>query len=184
MARDAVEARLAQIAVAYAERYALMENKPFEDQPFNQMTIDLSLNKAGLGVTDSRFTYYFTDEGPADDEGIHDHVLYFVQGSFSNSMGCYNHYVELLYDSETGAPMFALVSMILNDDESTRHTVRVYYDEKGRVINTLHAPDNIFDWVENSPFVTDITSIDDVNKLIRFHRAVYDAAVRPLYDYR
>lgn len=178
-AGNAVERRLAQIRQAYDARLAIMANKPFEDQPFDEMTVTFADNRAGMGLSESTMTYHFIGEAPADDTGEHPRVLYFVQGTLSHAMGSYNHYIELLYDAETGAPMFALVKLQFNDDASTEHSLRVYLGENGHIIKTVPADSgDFFRRVEQTAFATELTNLDAVLRLFDHHRAVFNTVMK------
>lgn len=124
------EERMAHIRKAYAERLALMADKPFENEPFNQITVTRDEMIPGAGMFSSKTTYYYCppDYGMEQEQGG---GLYFVQEQASDVSGIRRYYREYLYDVNTMEPLFALLTITAAGYEPS--TYRFYNMGNGRV---------------------------------------------------
>ena len=123
--------RMAQIRQAYADRLAIMQNKPY-DGPFNEIGVDVAQNLPGTGLYERHDKYYFTQEQYSADGSL-DSQLYFVTSKETYTHGMHGYYWEFLWDSMEGDPMFAY---LVRQEGDTKKEYRFYF-EKGKVIKVV-----------------------------------------------
>lgn len=123
--------RMAQIRQAYADRLAIMQNKPY-DGPFNEIGVDVAQNLPGTGLYERHDKYYFTQEQYSADGSL-DSQLYFVTSKETYAHGMHGYYWEFLWDSMEGDPMFAY---LVRQEGDTKKEYRFYF-EKGKVIKVV-----------------------------------------------
>lgn len=126
------EQRMAKIRQAYADRLEIMKNKPVEDQPFNEISVDVAQNMPGSGLYERHDKYYFTQEQYSADGSL-DSQLYFMTSRSTYAHGMHVYYWEFLWDSMEGDPMFAL---LVREEGGTKMEYRFYF-ENNKVIKVI-----------------------------------------------
>ncbi|MBP5687136.1 MAG: hypothetical protein IK100_06980 [Muribaculaceae bacterium] len=116
--------RMAQIRQAYADRLEMMNNKPYGDQPFNEISVNVAQNMPGSGMREVHDKYYFTQEQYSAD-GSMCSLLYFATSTVTYAMGMHKWYWEFLWDAMEGDPMFAL---LVRDEGGTKKEYRFYFE--------------------------------------------------------
>ena len=116
--------RMAQIRQAYADRLEIMNNKPYGDMPFNEISVDVAQNMPGSGMREVHDKYYFTQEQYSAD-GSMCSQLYFATSTVTYAMGMHKWYWEFLWDSMEGDPMFAL---LVRDEGGVKKEYRFYFE--------------------------------------------------------
>ena len=130
--------RIAEIRETYANRLNMMNDKPFEDQMFNEACIDVAQNLPGSGMHERHEKYYFTQQQYSYD-GSEDSKLYFLTCKITYAMGLHSYYWEFLWDPEKGDPMFAL---LVREEGDAKQEYRFYF-ENSKVIKVAPA---VKDW--------------------------------------
>ena len=116
--------RMAQIRQAYADRLEMMNNKPYGDQPFNEISVNVAQNMPGSGMREVHDKYYFTQEQYSAD-GSMCSLLYFATSTVTYAMGMHKWCWEFLWDAMEGDPMFAL---LVRDEGGTKKEYRFYFE--------------------------------------------------------
>lgn len=116
--------RIKQIKQAYADRLEIMNNKPYGDMPFNEISVNVAQNMPGSGMREVHEKYYFTQEQYSAD-GSMSSQLYFATSTVTYTMGMHKWYWEFLWDSMEGDPMFAL---LVRDEGGTKKEYRFYFE--------------------------------------------------------
>lgn len=124
--------RMAQIRQAYADRLEIMNNKPYGNEPFNEISVDVAQNLPGTGLYERHDKFYFTQEQYSAD-GSMCSQLYFVTSKATYAHGMHGYYWEFLWDSMEGDPMFAL---LVRDEGGTKKEYRFYF-ENNKVIKVV-----------------------------------------------
>ena len=124
--------RMAQIRQAYADRLEIMNNKPYGNEPFNEISVDVAQNLPGTGLYERHDKFFFTQEQYSAD-GSMCSLLYFVTSKATYVHGMHGYYWEFLWDAMEGDPMFAL---LVRDEGGTKKEYRFYF-ENNKVIKTV-----------------------------------------------
>ena len=126
------EKRMQQIRQAYADRLEIMNNKPYENEPFNEISVDVAQNLPATGLYEKHEKYYFTQEMYSAD-GSMDSQLYFMTSKATYAHKMHGYYWEFLWESMEGDPMFAL---LVRTEGDAKKEYRFYFD-KGKVIKCV-----------------------------------------------
>lgn len=134
-AQKSVDARIKQIREAYANRLALMQNQPYDDESQKVEHLVISYNRMfpGTGLACFNDTYYWTDD--ENEDYMLKPVLYYVTSHHTMNTGIYIYNREYLFDAETEEPMFMYVSTQFGDD-GKKLEYRFYFD-KGKLIKQI-----------------------------------------------
>lgn len=156
--------RMAQIRQAYADRLEIMKYNPYENHPFNEISVDVAQNLPGSGLYERHDKYHFTQEQYSED-GKMCSQLYFVTSKETYAMGMHVYYWEFLWDSMEGDPMFAY---LVRQEGDSKKEYRFYF-ENGKVIKTMPEVKQwpLKDMMSLHPYVID--SPADVLKIMKRH---------------
>ena len=134
-AQKNVDARIKQIREAYANRLALMQDQPYDDDAdkVDQLTIAYNRMFPGTGLAKFKDTYYWTDD--ENEDYMLKPVLYYFTSHNTMNSGIYIYNREFLFDAETEEPMFMYVSTQFGED-GKKLEYRFYFD-KGKLIKQI-----------------------------------------------
>ena len=136
----ATQARIDEIRKAYENRIYKMQNRPYEDILTGAFVVDDHKMLPGTGLADYHTIYYYDDDQETEADNITPvPQLYFVESRITMCHGRYIFYNELLYDQETGKPMFVYTSARYADVENSLVEWRFYFDKKGNLIHQTPA---------------------------------------------
>lgn len=170
-AQKGQEQRMKAIRDAYAGRLRLMEDKPFEDKPFNQVSVELYQNRPGSGMCTRHDVYYFTQED-FDESGEMPSDVYFATSRYSYAMDSQIYHWEMLWDAEKGDPMFAV--LLCEEPSSGVKSEYRFYIDGGRVFRCVP---EFKSWPrENTPTALapeGIEKPDDVVILMKHHKEIF-----------
>lgn len=146
-AADKGSSRIDYIRQAYEGRLAAIANRPYEDIPTNQTTIEDYRMLPATGLYHNKVTFYYDDD--MNEDGYSEQLFYVTEDKVYCS-GMYKFHFEFLYDRETAEPLFAFITTQTGDGELS--TWRFYLDSEGKVIRQLisQAPEN-----DLAPLITD-----------------------------
>ena len=165
MAQKDVDARIAEIRKAYADRLTIMSYKPYDDVEMEKLTVSYNRNYPGTGLYRHTDTYYWTDD--ENEEYMLKPALYFVTSQYSMCFGRYRYSREYLLDIATGEPMFMLLTTQLDDEAATRREFRFYFQD-GKVIKQV--PERIGPFEDDSVLAPDI-ELDANGKAVNLNSA-------------
>ena len=134
-AQKGVDARIKQIREAYANRLAMMQNQPYDDESQKVEHLVVAYNRMypGTGLACFNDNYYWTDD--ENEDYMLKPTLYFATSDYTMNTGIYIFHKEYLFDSETEEPMFMYVSTRFGED-GKKLEYRFYFD-KGKLIKQL-----------------------------------------------
>ena len=172
-AQSKTDKRMAEIRQAYADRLEIMNNKPYGDQPFNEISVDVAQNMPGSGMREVHDKYYFTQEQYSAD-GSMCSMLYFATSTTTYAMGAHKWYWEFLWHPMEGDPMFAL---LVRDECGTKKEYRFYF-ENDKVIKVVP---ELKQWPKKGDMTLHPDVIDkpaDVLKLMKEKQAEFKRLIK------
>lgn len=134
-AQKSVDARIKHIREAYANRLALMQNQPYDDESQKVERLVMTYNRMypGTGLACFNDTYYWTDD--ENEDYMLKPTLYFATSDYTMNTGIYIFHREYLFDAETEEPMFMYVTTRFGED-GKKLEYRFYFD-KGKLIKQI-----------------------------------------------
>ena len=134
-AQKGVDARIKQIREAYANRLAMMQNQPYDDESQKVEHLVVAYNRMypGTGLACFNDNYYWTDD--ENEDYMLKPTLYFATSDYTMNTGIYIFHREYLFDAETEEPMFMYVTTQFGED-GKKLEYRFYFD-KGKLIKQI-----------------------------------------------